>query len=710
MKKQITLVLVAWFICNLSVFAQDLPQIAAIGIAGRGVEGHNDFGHHQNLCAQESAGVFTWVGALRYNAGNGNPGGNGFKWYVGDVVPPTNSDVYQLIALEQQDKEVEDGGVYDVVYTNKANTPASGLLPVYTDYKWRLKQGEDGYYKITLDVSDLTAITMSVQKVTEGAAYANLGSLSVEGLTLVQEADESKGFDRDVYDYNCYIPANETAIKVSHFAFQRTKVKFNGNSVGNSLTSSITVFENDKSEIEVTGFDNTTTKTYTINYKLREVDLPLKRNLPDELQSSLDIAGANGTKNTYTVAFDPAGDYTVEVSSTVSNVTGRGMDIEARSGSGLGFRTSLSNNSLQWTAPFDRSREISATDGGQQVTRYAVKDNHAYIYLNGEYAGAFNLASIGDMDVAGTAEVPIPFIKSDNVYANVEMLDGVNLIENPDFRNDGYNTAPTGWVTNKNFASNSARVSGDNPQVEKYDVEKKALYVRFEPYADAYYSYAVTLKPDTWYEYSFDLIAWTDKVADVGCNFNFIVSKVQTGASDNIFLQDYTAPTELNTSERHVARFKTPSSGNATDTYYLVYKQKTDKKNIGITDLYLEEKFIGGLLFGKNYTDGSADIQIDYIRVDYSGAFAPGPENGTSVENIESAAANSTITIYSEGKQVIVRSDARIDDVAIYDIYGRCLLRQSCNEAEFSTSLLEGIYIIRLNTGGSYHIRKFAIR
>jgi hypothetical protein len=435
--------------------------------------------------------------------------------------------------------------------------------------------------------------------------------------------------------------------------------------------------------------------------------LPVKKTLPEELQSSLDITGISGAKNTIALPFDPAGDYTVEVSSVVSGVTnGRGMDIEARAGSGLGFRTSLSDNSFRWAAPFNESRQIQATAGGKQVARYAVKDNQVYVYLNGEYVDVFDVASVGDMNEAGSAEVAVSSAKPADMY------DGVNLIANPDFKNDTHNGRPTGW-----FADVTMGVGGGSPRVQlresttelnTYPAGKKAFMFRFDGGGGTYYSYPVSLKPDTWYEYSFDLISWG---TGLNVEFNFEVSGRQDASSDVITTQQLNSPSLRAIPERYTVRFKTPSSANAEDVYYLVFKKTVNGSTVGVTDLYLCEKSIGSLLFGKNYTDGSADIHIDYIRADYSGAFAPEPDkNTTSVENVESAADNRTITVYSEGKRVIVRSDATIDDVAIYDIYGRCLLRQPCNEAVFSTSLLDGIYIIRLNTGGSHHIRKFTIR
>jgi quinol monooxygenase YgiN len=626
MKKQITLVLVALFICNLGAFAQNdegVPEITSIELAGRGVYTNGGFGHFGDFCAKESEGVFTWVGRLINNSGSG---GQGFKCYV-NAYTTDYTDDYQLTSPVNE-QPFEDGGTYSARYLSKTVGAISGGR----DYKWRTVSGEDGYYKIVFDVSDVTNVTLSPTKVDE--TYANLGSLSVTDFALVQKDDESKGFDPDVYEYNCYIPATAISIEVSHFAFRNTKVSFNtlsvpistlvsGKAIGVPYTQSVTVSDGETSTIEVTGFDNATTKTYTINYKL---DLLVKGNLPTKLQSSTSIEGLDEAKKTSVLPFNPDGDYTVEISSTVSDVTaaGRGMDFEVRSGSGMGFRTSLSDNSFKWAAPFSASSEISATEGGKQVVRYAVKDNQVYVYLNGNYVDVFDLASVGDMDGDGTTEVSIAFVKSGNVYAYADMYDGVNLITNPDFRDDAMNAAPTGWGPSGSLGGNVARVSGNNDQVTNYETTHKAFYIRYQGVSDAYYYYAVTLKPDTWYEYSYDLIAWTASQGDTGCNFDFIVSKVATGSSDNIFSQTHTSPTTLNTAERHVVRFKTPSSENPTDTYYLVYKQKTDKKNIGITDLYLEEKSIGSLLFGKNYTDGEATIQIDYIRVDYSGAFAPG--------------------------------------------------------------------------------------
>ncbi|MDR0431607.1 MAG: cadherin-like beta sandwich domain-containing protein [Tannerellaceae bacterium] len=270
MKKQFTLVLVALFICNMSVSAQELPQITSISAAGRGVWNNTGFGAMPDFAAQVSDGVFVWIGKLTY-AGTGNEGQNqSFKFYVNQRENEP-VDKYQLLALTADEgpeglkyATVEDGGTYDVVYVDKETE-------AYTDNKWRIKNGEDGYYKITFNVLDPTSITMSLASVDE--TYANLGSLSMEGEGLTLYAvrgggDEIEGFDPDVYEYNCYIPENDTYAGVTYFGYRNTTVAFNGSPTENSYTYLIDVSDGDISTVTVTGFDKTSTKTYTINYKI----------------------------------------------------------------------------------------------------------------------------------------------------------------------------------------------------------------------------------------------------------------------------------------------------------------------------------------------------------------------------------------------------------------------------------------------------------
>jgi hypothetical protein len=326
MKKKIILFLVALFICNVGVFAQNdegVPEITSIVLAGRTVMGNGGFGDYGDYCANESEGVFTWVGRLDYQSVVG--GGQGFKCYTNAYTEGGVVDYYQLTSPVDQ-QPFESGNTYQVRYLSKA-IDISGDR----DYKWRPVEGKDGYFKITFNVSDVSNVTLSPIKVDE--TYANLGSLSVEGedLIFVQKEDESAGFDPDVYEYNCYIPENATELGVYHFAFRNTKVKFdevstdpsdwNGGtkSVGLPYLTLVTASNGDVSTIEVTGFDNTSTKTYTINYKNSATGI--NRNDVSKVTYSVDgrsltVAGVDAY-----VVYSVSGTVAADVRSNVSGKT-----------------------------------------------------------------------------------------------------------------------------------------------------------------------------------------------------------------------------------------------------------------------------------------------------------------------------------------------------------------------------------------------------
>jgi hypothetical protein len=321
MKKQITLVLVfvALFICNMGVVAQDLPQITSIAAAGRGVWNNEGFGSMPDFAVQEADGSFTWIGKLTYEGTGAANTNQSFKFYVNQT-ENNPVDKYQLLALTADEgpegykyATVQDGDTYDVVYVDKTTE-------AYTDNKWRVKQGENGIYKITFNVLDPSVATMSVQRVAEGESYANLGSLYMEGedLIFVQKEGESAGFDPDVYEYNCYIPANATDLGVTYFAFRNTKVAFNGISTGNSYMNLVTASDGDVSTVEVTGFDQVTTKTYTINYKSPTgINKPFASKVTYSVKGrSLTVAGADAY-----VVYSVSGTVAADVRSNASGKT-----------------------------------------------------------------------------------------------------------------------------------------------------------------------------------------------------------------------------------------------------------------------------------------------------------------------------------------------------------------------------------------------------
>ena len=298
--------------------------------------------------------------------------------------------------------------------------------------------------------------------------------------------------------------------------------------------------------------------------------------------------------------------------------------------------------------------------------------------MNGEYVNSFALATIGNMNAQGTAE---EFIISEKP-ANIN--DEANMISNPDFAASTHNGAPAGWLSDITLGG------GTNPRIQEksqttelsaYPDGKKAFMIRYDG-AATYFSYPVNLKANTSYEYSFDVIAWG---SNTNALFDVVVSTSVSGASGIAASKTVTTPAVQATVGRNSIRFTTGETEN--ETYYLTFKKVGSVGTIGITDLYLSENVISGILFGKNYTSGSASYLIDYISVDYSGAYAPSDNNEETF--IEDAKSND-VNIYTLDETLVVKSGSTINEVKIYDSLGRLISDVKCNTTEFSTALTKG--------------------
>lgn len=416
-------------------------------------------------------------------------------------------------------------------------------------------------------------------------------------------------------------------------------------------------------------------------------DLPVKKTLPVQIQQPITMQSATGSKDIKTIDFNPLSNYSVEIAATVNQAVGRGLDLELVDGYGQGFRTALSAESLRWASPFSSMRELSRVDNGSQIIRYAVQGNQAHVYLNGKFLESMALSQIGNMNAAGTLEVLPTILKPTGFY------DGINLIANADFRNDVHNAAPSGWLSDRTMgASPNSRVQekSQTTELSAYQDGKKAFMFRFDASGGSYYSYPVILKNNQWHEYSFDLITWGE---NAGVEFDVLIATSADGNSGVIHTQRVKTPAVRATAARQMVRFFTASILTIPQQeYYLVFKRVATVGTIAVTDLYLKEGGLNRLLFGKNYTDGTASFQVDYITVDYSGAFAP--QEITSNGNI---AAIDTPNVFVSGRQLIIRNLNDHSVVSVYDIMGRKVLQQLVKANTFSTFLNEGIFIIRVN-------------
>lgn len=416
-------------------------------------------------------------------------------------------------------------------------------------------------------------------------------------------------------------------------------------------------------------------------------DLTVKAILPTLVQDALTINAATGAKSIQTLDFNPYGDYSVELSATVSSAVGRGLDLEARDGMGKGFRTALSTESFRWASPLAAMRQISRVDAEKQVIRYAVQSNQVHIYRNGVFEESFDLAEIGTVDATGGVEEPLQSMKPTNFY------DGINLITNPDFKDDAHNAAPTGWTSDK------AMGTSPNPRIQEksgttelsaYPDGKKAFMFRFDDNGGTYYAYRVDLKTNKWHEFSFDLITWGENQNQ---SFDVVVATTPDASQGVIATQTVTTPAVRATANRQVVRFYTGTMAAVPNAnYYLIFKKKGTVGTIATTDLYLKEGGINSLLFGKNYSEGAAQFDIDYIRVDYSGAYAP-----DSTDTALPGTPDESLLIYSHRNEVHLRQLPAGAQIRIFDIMGRTVVHQQATSDRFSTTLPGGVYIVRVN-------------
>ncbi len=132
---------------------------------------------------------------------------------------------------------------------------------------------------------------------------------------------------------------------------------------------------------------------------------------------------------------------------------------------------------------------------------------------------------------------------------------------------------------------------------------------------------------------------------------------------------------------------------------------KTDIKNMNAAGTAEETTAPSKqLLFGKNYTEGSANMLIQSITYDATGAYAPGkePEELDPVDpddGVEETTADDLgINIYTSNGTLYVNSINEISNIKIFDGLGRKYADAQIQANEFSTPLSTGFYILQIET------------
>ena len=136
----------------ITVYAQP-ASITSVEIGGRALASQINFAVTEPFLSLGN-GIFYWEGDLNYTNPNASNNNQGFKFVLNQHIGDDNWHGKWTLTASSGDLEVsEEGGPYTTILAQ--NTP---------DNKWRLKNGEDGFYRITVDASDIANITFTLDK------------------------------------------------------------------------------------------------------------------------------------------------------------------------------------------------------------------------------------------------------------------------------------------------------------------------------------------------------------------------------------------------------------------------------------------------------------------------------------------------------------------------------------------------------------------
>ncbi|WP_116127177.1 LamG-like jellyroll fold domain-containing protein [Lewinella sp. IMCC34183] len=356
--------------------------------------------------------------------------------------------------------------------------------------------------------------------------------------------------------------------------------------------------------------------------------LPIRASLDQPLLSQTTFTGSDGV-DTVMVPHTLGDAYSLNVVAAVTAAEGRGLDIEARDGGGSGFRLSLDEATLNWTADLSDPTSLSlAPAGNEQEIRVAVSDGQAHIYRNGRYLASRPLAAISNLidgnatgdsgavpygpnliaDWAGTATdrdgTPADYGWSMNTTT-------VNL----------FNTANSGsGVRFMDFGTNDGYIYDGSAYTGRL------MYIRWDgdPVQSATYAYPVELAANTTYQFSLLQGYLTNARGARSISVGIGPTDLATDrTSETTFFQG--ASQEL---ERGTFTFRSGEAG----TYYLTITGSWGLYTIGELSLQTAD-LMPRFLFGKNYPDGAVDMEI--ISATYApDAYAPEPPTTGNRETI----------------------------------------------------------------------------
>jgi hypothetical protein len=428
-------------------------------------------------------------------------------------------------------------------------------------------------------------------------------------------------------------------------------------------------------------------------------DLPEKAELPIQLSGEQTIRVASGSEY-LTFPVNPDGDYSVEIKAKVLSVEGRGLDIEARTGTGNGFRFSMDTALTCWSAPVTALEPVYVSDNtSEQAWRFAVLGKKVYCFCNERYIAEKELAEwIGDMDVFGQ-ELSQPQQDSENKVVGWAGTD------------DDNSGTPThyGWACTASAPWNTAN---GNSGVRYMDVKSghslngslysgRLMTVRWDDTGlyGAYYYFPVVLDANTAYHFSFLYEWWSNSPGS-------ITAAVSSAPNiSGITASEVCSPVLQNVLYEGRLNFRTSSAG----TYYLMFTGGNGMMG-GIGALALNKiTDTPRLIAGKNYPGGSAHIQIRSVSYDENGAFAPVTKPKDDETLIKQSSGNS-FPIFSRDNILYIDKIHPNTTVSVYNLTGRCFARKYIRQNSFALPLPAGIYVVVLQSGNEIRKSKVLVR
>jgi hypothetical protein len=350
--------------------------------------------------------------------------------------------------------------------------------------------------------------------------------------------------------------------------------------------------------------------------------LPQRGTLSQTLLSSRTFSDP-AQPDTVVIQHNLPGEYTLEVVGRVNTATGRGLDMDARNAALNGFRVSLDASNLKWTAPLSSSAPLTASPAGQDyVIRVAVKNDSAHIYQNGAYIQSQPLSFIGDI-VGGVETSNLSgYAGGPSLIPNWAGTAPNNSGKPTDYGWAGYSgTTPVSIFNTANAGSgvrymDVSASSGSN--VHTYNGSAytgRLLYIRWDnsSITNAVYTYPVTLEANTIYDFSM-LHAYIS---------NATGSKTMTVGvgMDTTIAGRIASHTFVTSGTKNLVREDFSFTSQAAGIYYITITGNWALFSIGeltINKINVQPRFI----FGKNYSDGSVNMQISSVTYD-DGAYAP---------------------------------------------------------------------------------------